>query len=279
MSSDPTSDDLLRAAERGAQTVLKLLPQARRAIEKGAGDFALQADLEAERAIIAELQGQFPSLPIVGEESWQDDSLPEDFICIDPLDGTIIASRGCPEWGVMLTFVKQRRPQACVVLQPQMNRCFTADHYGGCRVRRAAEDQNLHVLQAGTHNDESRNSERFVLALEMNFATTAEQIDRFIKPLAASGCILVSRTAGCAANGIAELALGISDASMNPAGGKVWDYAPAALIARELGGEAFLIDCAEPMIRPFLCEQTKMGVLLVRSPAVAAQLRRAICRC
>ncbi|MFN8391341.1 MAG: inositol monophosphatase family protein [Bdellovibrionota bacterium] len=266
----PDLQRLVHAALRGGIAALEALPGAKRTIDKPLGDFATEADLASERVITEMLRESYPHIPIVGEESWQSADLPETFFAVDPFDGTIIASRGCPEWGVLVTYIESRTPKQAVLLQPQMGRIVTAERGAGCFLEIAEENKEKRRIDPTGEPD----SERLVVALDVNFSTSTAQIERSIFPLAVQQKVLLTRTLGSAINGIIELMLGRVDAYICPSGGKVWDFAPGAVVLEELGGKAYLIDQNSFSLQPFTCDAVPMGVVFARTAKVAEVLAR-----
>ena len=77
------------AAEAGARVVRDLYGGALDRIDKGAGDFATTADLEAEAAILGVLRSDRPADAVLGEESGLSGDAGERTWLVDPLCGTL----------------------------------------------------------------------------------------------------------------------------------------------------------------------------------------------
>ncbi|WP_377273132.1 inositol monophosphatase family protein [Peterkaempfera sp. SMS 1(5)a] len=78
------------AARAGADVVRSLFGQRLTRVEKGAGDFATSADIEAERAILGVIRAARPEDAVLGEEGGQHGSAEAERLwLVDPLCGTV----------------------------------------------------------------------------------------------------------------------------------------------------------------------------------------------
>ena len=76
-----------KLAQKAGKILLAKFGKSKIAVEKGANDFATDADLASEKLIISELRKNFPADGILAEESVADfDSRKRNWV-IDPLDG------------------------------------------------------------------------------------------------------------------------------------------------------------------------------------------------
>ncbi len=98
-------------------------------------DPVTEADKEAERAIRAQINSEFPTHGVIGEE--YDNTLPDapyQWI-IDPIDGTRAFISGVPVWGTLVGLYHDGKPIAGVMDQP-----FTGERYlavnGECQLFR-----------------------------------------------------------------------------------------------------------------------------------------------
>lgn len=81
-------DVAIAVVEEGAAVVRRRFGTALERFDKGAGDFATNADVEAEHAMVARLRRERPDDAIVGEESGRSGAGPRTWL-IDPLCGTL----------------------------------------------------------------------------------------------------------------------------------------------------------------------------------------------
>jgi 3'(2'), 5'-bisphosphate nucleotidase len=126
-------DDLLAAAERAAlaagEAILKVYATAFDVMEKGDRTPLTEADLAAERVIIAILRTAFPDIPVVSEEMVEKEGLPPAaprFWAVDPLDGTreFVARNG--EFAVNIGLVEDGRPVLGVLHGPAAGVTYAA---------------------------------------------------------------------------------------------------------------------------------------------------------
>jgi myo-inositol-1(or 4)-monophosphatase len=95
-----------RAAETGADALRRHFGQLERIREKGAaGNLVTEADLAAERAVLAVLEQETPTISVLAEESGRrggPGGSPTQKVlewCVDPLDGTTNYAHGYPFFG------------------------------------------------------------------------------------------------------------------------------------------------------------------------------------
>lgn len=129
-----------------------------------------EADLAAERIIVAMLQRAFPDIPIVSEELVEADGLPPAaarFWVVDPLDGTreFVARNG--EFAVSIGLVEDGRPVLGVVHGPVLDVTYAAcgpgtatrSRKGGMArpiAARAAPAEGLVVIHSRSHENSRR---------------------------------------------------------------------------------------------------------------------------
>ena len=192
--------------------------------DKGAGDFATEADMESERIVLAELRRIYPDIPIVAEESFTEKKLPSTYFTVDPLDGTIIYSRGCREWGATICYVENGSPKCGVIVYPALDLELTAVRGEGCFMN----GERLRVR-------EQNPKEKFILAVDTFYNTKPHEIEEFLLPLVEQQRILVSRSIGAAVGNTLALLRGEVDVYYC-ARAKVWDVACCVLAVEEAGG-------------------------------------------
>ena len=98
-----------------------------RATLKADGSPVTLADQEAEDVILPGLERLFPGVPVVAEESAAAGIIPatgDDFLLVDPLDGTKEFIAGRDEFTVNIGWVSKGVPVAGVIFAPALNRLW-----------------------------------------------------------------------------------------------------------------------------------------------------------
>lgn len=90
------------------------------------GSPASEADVESEAFIIAELDRQWPGIPVIAEESSYDHPPAPLFFLVDPLDGTRDFLAGNPEYSVNIGLIAGDRPIAAALAAPGLGRVWGA---------------------------------------------------------------------------------------------------------------------------------------------------------
>ena len=266
----PSLESIVLAARAGGDQALRLLPEASIAVEKPGGDFATNADIQAQETILRSLSAAYPLIPIIAEEddgSAHAASLARgSFFTVDPLDGTIVASRGSDQWGTLIAYIENGIPDLAVMYQPAKERLITAERGKGCFYTdvKCREPRKLYLPE--------RSTSQIVLGYETSFAFSQEQIERTLFPLLRNNRIAIVRAAGAAINAGFELALGLIDAYINVVGAKIWDFAPLVLAAEECGGSALSLDSGTLATTPFTCDRIYSGAIIARSRSLAADI-------
>lgn len=223
---------------------------------KAPGDVVTSADMAAQKYMRGELEREFPLFPLVFEEQEHPGELPSRCIVVDELDGSAVYTQGGADWGVTLAVIDGGEPVAGVVVQPARGlELVTAKHAGTW-----LNGTRLGVGQAGVQEAALQNA---VVACELNRHTSAEQW-AWVQRLA--GHCLTLRALGTAVAGALEVLQGHAAVYLNPQGGKVWDFAAAALAVEEAGGVARRVDGGALDWRSI-----PQGVWLARSEALLEQ--------
>ncbi|HZQ36966.1 MAG TPA: inositol monophosphatase family protein [Dehalococcoidia bacterium] len=129
--SEPSTQELLDAAvvaaRAGAEVLRAAFGSARAvAIKSDRRDLVTQADLAAERAILALLAERWPQFGLLAEESGRTRTGERGLWVIDPLDGTANFARGYPVFCVSIALVDDEGPRVGVVLDPLREELFAA---------------------------------------------------------------------------------------------------------------------------------------------------------
>ena len=111
------------------------LPRFRAAVEvsnKLAGGFdpVTEADQEAERAIRALIEAEFPDHGILGEEHGRSNESSRHVWVIDPIDGTRAFISGLPVWGTLVGLTIDGDAVAGLMSQPFTGELFFSDGSG-----------------------------------------------------------------------------------------------------------------------------------------------------
>lgn len=118
-----------RAALAAGEAILRVYAAPFEVREKGDKTPVTEADLAAERVILAMLREACPEIPIVSEEMVDAEGLPPSasrFWVVDPLDGTreFVAKNG--EFAVLIGLVEAGRPVLGVVHGPAVGLTYAA---------------------------------------------------------------------------------------------------------------------------------------------------------
>ena len=255
-------DELLRIANLAGDKLFSMQEEVLRKMrergplqQKGLGDFATEADLASERLILAELEKSFPGIPVVAEESIGTGELPETYLTVDPLDGTIIYSRGCPEWGATIGYIENGTPQCGCIVYPALNEEITAVRGKGVLFN--GEEWQLKPRDP---------SEKIIFAVDTFYNTIPAEISGVLLPLVERQRILLSRSIGAAVANTRALLLGEVDAYYC-SGAKVWDVAACVVAVEEAGGSVESL-----FEQPYSWRKLGKGQVFASSKAIAEEI-------
>jgi myo-inositol-1(or 4)-monophosphatase len=198
---------------------------------KDDGSLFTEADLAAQKALIARLQAIAP-YPVLGEEMddaahrqlWQDGD--DGLWCVDPIDGTTNFVSGMPFFAMSIALLKRGRPVLGVVYDPQADECFHALAGGGAFLD---GDQLPLKTAPGTVS-------RCMAGIDF------KRIPRSLAGrLAAEHPYSSQRNLGASTLDWCYLAAGRIHLYLH-GGQKLWDYAAGALILEEAGGCVSRVD-------------------------------------
>src|SRR5260370_23734415 len=127
--TDPPLELALRAALAGGEAAMRVYANPFEVTHKDDKTPVTEADLAAERVIVARLTSAFPDIPVVSEETVPEagfESPAARFWLVDPLDGTreFVARHG--EFSVVIALVEDGFPVPGVVHGPGVGRTHTA---------------------------------------------------------------------------------------------------------------------------------------------------------
>lgn len=226
----PELELALRAARVGGDIVTRYLREGVSMRSKESYNLVSDADVESERAIVAEIRQQFPDDAVLGEELHSDDTSADRLWVIDPLDGTNNFAHGIPHFAVSIAFYQAGLPQAGVVLNPARDDLFTASrgggaYYNGERVH-VSTDESLDktLVGVGFYYDRGAMMRSTLAAIEEVFSYDIHGIRRF----------------GTASLDLCQVGMGMFGAyfeyELAP-----WDFAAGRLFVEEAGGR--VTDC------------------------------------
>ena len=85
------------------------------------------ADHKANDLIVKGLKSSFPKIPVISEESRQENVESDEFFLVDPLDGTKEFIKGSGQFSVNIAFVKKRKPLLGVIYIPMTGEMYFSD--------------------------------------------------------------------------------------------------------------------------------------------------------
>ena len=191
-----------------------------------------EADLEAERAIVAVIRKAFPDHAVLGEELHGGDGVSEAVLAsehlwiVDPIDGTNNFVHGIPHFGVSVAYYHQGQPACGVMGNPARDEWFTAAAGGGAfhngQRARVAENRQLDEVLIGFGYYYDRGA-----MMEATLDAVRDLLHRNIHGV---------RRMGAATLDLAYVALGSFGAffeyELAP-----WDFAAGCLFVQEAGGK------------------------------------------
>lgn len=143
MSLQPTDIEVaLAAAESGAEVVRNAYGTALTRHAKSDVDFATNADLDAEHAILAVIASARPEDTLIGEESGRTGTASTRRWLVDPLCGTHNFAAQTPLAAVNVALLDEAGSVACVAADPIAQEVFWADGRGAF-MRHAGSDTPL----------------------------------------------------------------------------------------------------------------------------------------
>lgn len=190
--------------------------------EGGSINLVTEVDRLCEKAVFARLKKSFPKHGLWGEESGRGKRAEYTWV-VDPLDGTTNFAHGYPFFCCSVALLKDERPVAGAVFDPNRNELFSAEkgegaHLNGKRIRVSSVASLDRALLA-------TGFAYFVRENQYNL----DNFKRFV--LKAQGV----RRDGSAALNLSYVAAGRFD-GMWERGPQAWDMAAGVLLIQEAGG-------------------------------------------
>lgn len=195
-------------------------------------DFATEADLKAEEAIVGILAQNFPDHNILAEESGKLNKGSKYTWAVDPLDGTITFAHDIPYFTVSIGLLKDNKPFFGIINHVSFGNLYWAQRGKGAFVN----GKKISVSNKQTLED-------VVCTLETGHRQQRKQkMDLYANKLITK--IGYPYQFGSAAVTLALVAQGTLDLYVSEA--YVWDFAAGAVIVREAGGMVTDLEGKEP---------------------------------
>jgi len=216
-----TDREVAEAAARRAGDLLRARFGADHAVRRksaAGADVVSEADRAAEAAVVTLLRERRPRDGILGEEGARVEA--ERTWLVDALDGTFNYVSGVPHWCAAVALADASGPLAGAVYDPVAGELFSAargEGAGGLAVRTGRPLRS---------------------ALVSTFADARVMTDAALLALAGAAIL---RTGGAGSLDLAWLAAGRLDAWVQRSP-EPWDWLPGALLVREAGGRAEVLD-------------------------------------
>ena len=209
---------------------------------KGDGSPLTRADRLAHEIIVAGLTELTPEIPVVSEESAQEEMAArlswDLFWLVDPLDGTKEFIKRNGEFTVNIALVHKGQPVYGVVYAPVLNRCFCGGAaYGAWRVD-GEERERQEMVVAGKSDG--------VMTVVASRSHRGEAVDAFIAKLTERFGEPEVRSMGSSLK-ICLVATGEADIYPRLGPTCEWDTAAAHAVVLGAGGKVTNV-CGEPLV-------------------------------
>jgi myo-inositol-1(or 4)-monophosphatase len=183
------------------------------------------ADVDAEKAVVAAIRSVFPDHEIIGEEGSSGDPTAEHVWVVDPLDGTNNFAHRIPQFSVSVAYYRCGQAESGVVVNPVYGDWYWAERGNGAyhngRRLKVSQEATLSgaMVGVGFYYDRGAMMEATLAAIHSFFKQQIHGIRRF----------------GSAALDLCYVADGMFGAffeyQLSP-----WDFAAGRLILEEAGG-------------------------------------------
>jgi myo-inositol-1(or 4)-monophosphatase len=213
------------AARAGAAIVARYFRDGVAMRSKDVANLVSDADIEAERAIVAVIRWHYPGHEILGEEAHPGDAGAADLWVVDPLDGTNNFAHRIPHFAVSIGYWRAGRPECGVIHNPVRDEWYRVVRGQGayCGAERAQVDEQARLdevlIGVGFYYDRGAMMEATLAAI------------RDLKLQNIHGI----RRCGTASLDLCMVAMGMYGAyfeyELSP-----WDFGAGALFVEEAGG-------------------------------------------
>jgi myo-inositol-1(or 4)-monophosphatase len=214
-----------QAAEKAGSILNRMFGQIDSIRKKGEIDLVTEADLQAEKTILAVLNRHFPQDSILTEETGKYNHRPDRVWIVDPLDGTTNFAHTFPCFAVSIALEVQKEVVLGVVFNPYLGEFFEAVKGRGASLNREA----IKVSQTRELGDS---------LLATGFPYNVRQDPHKVVELFKKMIVLAQgvRRPGSAAIDLCYVASGRFDGFWEE-GLKPWDTAAGSIIVKEAGGK------------------------------------------
>ena len=123
-------DDIERLTVQAGRVIMQVRERGYEHRIKEDGSPVTDADLLADQMFHARLPSLADEIPIITEETWQpsdDQTEPERYWCIDPLDGTRGFINGGKDFTVNIALIEQRHPVLGIIVAPARAMLWASD--------------------------------------------------------------------------------------------------------------------------------------------------------
>lgn len=213
------------AARAGGAVILRYFREGIAMRSKDIANLVSDADIEAERAIVAVIRETFPGHEVLAEEVHRGDAGAEHLWIVDPLDGTNNFAHQIPHFAVSIAYYRAGRAECGIIYNPARDEWHLAArgqgaYQDGRRVR-AAEHTRLDEALVGVGFSYDRGA-----MMEATLAAIGAFKRRQIHGI---------RRLGTASLDLAMVGMGLFGAyfeyALSP-----WDFAAGCLFVEEAGG-------------------------------------------
>jgi myo-inositol-1(or 4)-monophosphatase len=249
-----------QAAAAGAAVLRHHFGQLEQIREKGrSGDLVTEADLGAEKAVLAVLETSTPELGVLAEESGRRTTGSDLEWCVDPLDGTTNYAHGYPFFATSIGLTWKGIPLLGAISVPALSELYWAAPGLGAW----CNDRALHVSDCSD--------------LGSSLLVTGFAYDRQSQPDTnyAEFCWFTHRTRGVRRGGAAAVDLafvaagrldGYWERGLSP-----WDLAAGVVLVEEAGGVVSRYDGSTPVLSE--------GRLIACAPGLQQALVEGLAQC
>ncbi|CAM9491877.1 unnamed protein product, partial [Ascophyllum nodosum] len=269
---DPTKtlQDMASAVREAGDAALLLQRTGfSRTVKAGFYDIVTEGDIASQKVAMGALAKVFPGLPFAAEESDEQAMVPgvpqsridadgsihaEEYIALDPVDGTTNFACGGPDWGVTAAAVRRDTgPTYGVIYLPKKGIMVEAASGHGCKINGEAvnfrEDQVL---------------KESIVAAEIGKFVPEDRLQRLLRLV--NHCMGIRNLFSSTGN-TADVLSGVHGAWVHLKGGSVWDFAAGALAIKEAGG--FVCDLQG---QPLKWDKLKMEVVFAANEQIAREV-------
>jgi 3'(2'), 5'-bisphosphate nucleotidase len=133
-------DDLLGVAYGAGEIIMQYLSRGFKTFTKSDNSPVTDADIASDQFITENLQKIIPGVTVVSEEGYEDNpdqynNTPDEFWCVDPLDGTKNFIEGRPdEFTVNIGLVENKKPIFGMLFVPNKNLMYFSTLDGGFKI-------------------------------------------------------------------------------------------------------------------------------------------------